>query len=179
MTSARSMSRCVQVFLVLVAVAISVTPALAAVTESLGTGGPSADLVARAQARLQYHGYLNPGSYSVGTLDAATTAALERFQADHFIPTTGDLDTDSVALLTTHARLGGGLPAGTTQSESFAGARQRSVPQEEETVTLASRATVQQGSGRAMPETGGSSLPVVAAGAVLLAAGIALLLRRI
>ncbi len=178
MNTARPFIRFVQSCLILVAVATCVTPAFASMSESPGTSQPSANIIARAQARLQHDGYLKSGAYAVGSLDPATTAALERFQADHFVPANGELNPDSIALLTTHARLGGGLPAGTGQPESIAGARQRSVPQEEETVTLAARATVQQGSGRTMPATGGSPLPAIVVGAVLLATGIALLRRR-
>lgn len=178
MNAARPFIRFVQFGLVLIAVATCVAPAVASMNESPGTAQPSANTIARAQARLLHDGYLKAGAYSTGAFDPATTAALERFQADHFVPANGELDSDSIALLTTHARIGGSLPAGTTQSESLAGTRQRSVPQEEETVTLAARATVQQGSGRTMPVTGGSPLPAIMVGVVLLATGIALLRRR-
>jgi peptidoglycan hydrolase-like protein with peptidoglycan-binding domain len=178
MINVRSFTRWLPACLVLLAVVLCSGPATASTIESLGSGGPSADLVSRAQARLQHDGYLKAGTYTSGSFDSATIEALERFQTDHFVPASGALDPDSIALLTTHARIGGGLAAGRTPQESVAGVHPRSVPQEEETVTLAARSTVRQDPGRTMPETAGSSLPVVAAGALLLAAGTALLLRR-
>jgi LPXTG-motif cell wall-anchored protein len=178
MISVRSITCCAPIGLILLAVMVSIAPAAASTNESLGSGAPSADQIARAQARLKHDGYLQKGGYTAGALDPATVGALERFQADHFVPATGVLDPDSYALLSTHARIGGGLPSGRTPSESVAGVHPRPVPQEEERVTLAAQSTVQPASGRTMPQTGGSPLPFIAAGALLLAAGAALLLRR-
>ena len=59
-----------------------------------------------AQSMLEKDGYLKPGSYRRGERDEATARAIREYQRAHFLRPSGFLDTDTMAMLTPHARPG-------------------------------------------------------------------------
>ena len=63
----------------------------------------SPDTIEDAQMILEQNRYLVPGSYHKGEMDSATGAAIGRFQSLHNLRQTGALNTDTSALLWSHA----------------------------------------------------------------------------
>lgn len=85
-------------------VAVVVLGAFAAQASSDETGWVISDkaTVSGAQAILVHLKHLAPGSYKDGEVDAATSAALSRFQQSHMIRESGRLDRETDAQLRQH-----------------------------------------------------------------------------
>ena len=78
--------------------------ALAGPMAALGAEGDysSRQEIGRVQAVLVQEGDLESGSFEVGALDGPTATALRAFQSRHGLRRTGTVDTETVALLTSH-----------------------------------------------------------------------------
>ena len=63
----------------------------------------SSDWVTQAQGILEHDGYLARDSYKSGKWDNETIGAIRAFQAMHTMPTTGQLDSETMAELLSHA----------------------------------------------------------------------------
>ncbi len=137
----------------------------------------SATAVRDAQAILEKEHYLKPGSYARGELDQPTIDAIRGFQRDHYARPSGQLDPETMGMLTSHDRgfALAGAPTAPGGDSVTAG--------EEEGAALAARETVANGPARAgtarrMPVTGSPVLTLVALGGLLTASGLALLFSR-
>lgn len=137
--------------------------------------------VAFAQQILEKDGYLKAGTYKTGERDQPTIDALRRFQRAHFLRPSGQIDPDTMGLLSTHVRSGGPERA----AAGAAGGRQiAEAPPGRGDAGGAGAAPTGRGSGdptllaRTMPQTGSPFVQRMALGAVLMVSGAALLLRR-
>jgi putative peptidoglycan binding protein len=144
---------------------LAATPASASFEQS----GPlylSAGAVSGAQRMLVHDGYLRSGDFARGELDGPTTEAIRAFQADHFIPQHGQLDPETMGMLSDHRPTG---VAARTKAGASA-ARPAGGPQEAPVETARLR--------RSMPATA-SPIPLMTGlGGFLLASGLALVLWR-
>lgn len=91
-------------FLILSVMAVMALAAPMAARPALGAAGDysSRQEIGRVQAVLVQDGDLEPGSFEVGVLDGPTATALRAFQSRHGLRRTGTVDTETVALLTSH-----------------------------------------------------------------------------
>ena len=155
--------------------------------EPLDSRGPhfvSGAQISDAQRILVANGYLQAGGYRSAVLDSHTSAAVKDFQRAHFLPVDGDLDPDTIGMLTSHrpravlaqarpARLAYGAEAMTPGTA----AADQSQPAQAERTGTQDRVSG-AGASRKMPATA-SSIPFFAGlGGLLLIAGVALLRRR-
>lgn len=157
--------------LALLAVGGAVAPAFAAVGGSDGPMFTSPGEIREVQRILEQEKYLRPGTHKSGQLDDATVEALRAFQAAHFLPTTGQVDFDTMSSLVGHGlRQGSGRMA-------RSGAGGTGTARSEERVALTSATGT--ASGRSMPATGSPTLLAAAIGTLLIGAGLAIIhLRR-
>ena len=93
--------------LLLLVLSIMAAMALAAPMAARPALGADGDYASRqeigwVQAVLVQEGDLTPDSFQVGELDNSTATALRAFQGRHGLRRTGDLDSETVALLTSH-----------------------------------------------------------------------------
>jgi peptidoglycan hydrolase-like protein with peptidoglycan-binding domain len=136
--------------------------------------------VAEAQGILERDKYLRPGSYRRGEMDQATTDAIRAFQRNHFVRPSGQIDPETMGLLTAHGRgaaiVTGGVPLdrGATDLSDRVARDRAAAKGDEESVALTSKAV----SRRSMPATGSPVAFLIAAGGLLAATGLALLLFR-
>ncbi len=153
-------------------------------------GGPvftSPKAIAEAQAILEKDDYLKPGSYKQGDLDQQTINAIRQFQRSHFLRPTGQLDPDTMGMLSSHAVIGGSSSKGRASAAGSAGsapggsmgsaryaAASGATPGDRP--SPASRPAGQAAS--RMPQTGSPFVLEVLAGALLLTAGVVLLKRH-
>jgi len=160
--------------------------------EAAGVGavrsGPiysSSDSIRFAQRILEGEGYLGRGSYTQGRGDEATLRALKAYQRDHYLRPNGMLDPSTMGTLTSHDS--GVLIAHQPPAPKPAAPAVAPKPAPEEKLEMTSRVTEETPAPakeavappkRTMPKTGSpAALPAVA-GAVLLAAGLFLVLRN-
>ena len=126
-----------------------------------------------AQVILEAERYLKAGTYAKGDLDQPTIDAIRAFQRDHYVRPSGQLDPETVGMLSSHGRgfaLAGG-PAAPKGGPSPAGG--------EEGAALAARETIADaGPARRMPATGSPFLTLLGLGGLLSACGLALLFPR-
>jgi hypothetical protein len=143
-------------------------------------GGPtytSPAAVRDAQAILVQEHYLKPGVYAKGDLDQPTIDAIREFQRDHYVRPSGQLDPETMGMLSSHGR---GFALAGAPPEAPKG----SVPTgEEEGAALAARRTVadhpaRAGATRRMPATGSPALTLLVLGGLLCGSGLALLFVR-
>jgi LPXTG-motif cell wall-anchored protein len=153
-------------------------------------GGPvftSPKAIAEAQAILEKDDYLKAGSYKQGDLDQQTINAIRQFQRNHFLRPTGQLEPDTMGLLSSHWTIGGSSSKGRASAAGSAGiAPGGSVGSARYArasgATMTDHPSLASGpAGRAasrMPQTGSPFVLEVFAGAVLLAGGMVLLRRH-
>jgi LPXTG-motif cell wall-anchored protein len=157
--------------------------------EDSGVFKNSAD-ISRAQEILVGDGTLASGSFTPGSLDAATRRALTAYQTVHAINESGDLDDETYQSLTSHETsypwgaetAMAGAPAQPVEPAAAPSARTAEAPAMPEPIP--SPVEVKQAPipaapqpARKMPATG-SSLPLLALAGLALLGGGALLLRQ-
>ena len=166
---------------------LGVSPALAGRGERGGPIYSSTEAIAYAQAILVKDGYLKPGGYTRGTQDEATLRATRQFQRNHFLLPSGQIDTDTMGVLTTHgpaveprSGVAGTRPSGRDGGAGDAGQAGRA---KHASRPLPAGQVRDGGVGgpiaRTMPVTGSPLAARIALGAFLAASGAALLRRRL
>jgi len=142
----------------------------------------SSDSIRFAQRILESEGYLVKGSYISGRGDENTLRALKAYQKDHYLRPNGLLDPATMGTLTSHDK---GILVAREPAPPMPATAAAPKPVPEEKLEMTSNVSEEEPAPepaappkRTMPKTGSpASLPAVA-GAVLLAAGLFLLLRR-
>ena len=143
-------------------------PVFARVDDDFGPLFLSAGQVEYAQRVLVSENDLKPGRFTPGEMDQATTDAIRSFQHSHSIPTTGLLDHETMAQLTSHH-----------QAPAVAGLRAAGEPSQVARAVSAPPATREERAARrTMPATAGPVPWMTALGAVLLAGGLLVARRR-
>ncbi len=123
--------------------------------------------VAFAQDILEKNGYLKAGTYKVGERDQPTINAVRQFQRTHFLRPSGQLDLDTMGMLSSHGRVGApGRAASTRVPEPSSAARPGGAAVETTRVA------------RTMPQTGGPFALQMMVGALLIVSGAALLMVK-
>jgi peptidoglycan hydrolase-like protein with peptidoglycan-binding domain len=170
---------------ILLAAALSGTPAVAGHREPVFTLHHSGEWLREAQSILEDMNLLRRGGYAPGRIDQATERALRTFQGEHFLRVSGSLDPDTYAMLTSHGRHPHAV-AGTPDSAERvtatppAGKPVAVRPAEERPAAEEPAEEPAAGAAyeRDMPATAGPIPAIALAGLVLLGAGAALLRGR-
>lgn len=137
----------------------------------------SSEAIAYAQAILVKDGYLKAGGYAKGVQDEPTLRAVRQFQRNHFVRPSGQIDTDTMGLLTSHGPAA--EPVAAVGADGKTRAALATAPGQATNAAEPQGADRHDRIARTMPVTDSTLTKEIALGALLAAGGAALLRRFI